>query len=411
MELRIKGCVGALMMGCVFAACEDDVDKRGSDANRPKEATYLFYMVGQNNLEESLEANISDMKIGYGKTDINANVLVYADTSSMPTLSLIWKDNSGKVQQKTVETYPDQFSVDPEVMKKVIKDVFTRYPAERKGVTFSSHANGSLYTPNSVRKRAFGLEVNDSSMNITDMREALEGCPYLDVIMFDACMMANIETAYELKDQARYFLAAPNSIPIDGFPYDKALPHLLKMDEDGLVRAAQAYMEHFRNNDVEWDDFVSISVADLSQMNALALYMDSLFQDEAVRKHLMGVARDDLQMFEQPYKLYDYGEWVDSIGLSSPYVTKIRTALDEAVVYKEHNGYSSVNEYTEMLEIPIKDGAFSGMNTYVPPRASQLLHLGEDMLMMQFFTSLKWYRDAGFWRVPLYNMFEPDAEE
>ena len=109
-------------------------------------------------MKQYLNANISDMKIGYGKSDINANVLVYADISSVPTLYLIGKDNSGKVQQTTVKTYPDQYSVDPEVMKEVINDVFTLYPAERKGVAFSSHANGSLYTPNTVRKRAFGDE-------------------------------------------------------------------------------------------------------------------------------------------------------------------------------------------------------------------------------------------------------------
>lgn len=343
MEFRIKGCIGALMMGCVFAACEDDTDKGGPDVDQPKEATYLLYMVGQNDLKQYLNANISDMKIGYGKSDINAN--------------------------------------------------------------------GSLYTPNTVRKRAFGDEESGYSMNITDIREALEGCPYMDVIMFDACLMANMETAYELKDRAHYFLAAPNSIPAEGFPYDKALPHLLKMDAAGLARAAQAYMKHFQNNDVEWDDFVSISVSDLSQMNALALYMDSLFQDEAVQNHLMKVDRDDLQMFETGFQLYDYGEWVDSIGLSSPYVPKIRTILDEAVVYKEHSDYSSVNDYTAMPEIPIKDGAFSGLSTYVPPRVSQLLQPGYDMLMMRFFTSLKWYRDAGFWRVPLYNIFEQDSEE
>lgn len=47
MEFRIKGCIGALMMGCVFAACEDDTDKGGPDVDQPKEATYLLYMVGR----------------------------------------------------------------------------------------------------------------------------------------------------------------------------------------------------------------------------------------------------------------------------------------------------------------------------------------------------------------------------
>lgn len=45
MEFRIKGCIGALMMGCVFAACEDDTDKGGPDVDQPKEATYLLYYI------------------------------------------------------------------------------------------------------------------------------------------------------------------------------------------------------------------------------------------------------------------------------------------------------------------------------------------------------------------------------
>ena len=65
MKLRIKGYIGALMMVCVCAACEDDTDKGGPDADQPKEATYLLYMVGQNDLKQYLNANISDMKIGY----------------------------------------------------------------------------------------------------------------------------------------------------------------------------------------------------------------------------------------------------------------------------------------------------------------------------------------------------------
>ena len=52
MKLRIKGYIGALMMVCVCAACEDDTDKGGPDADQPKEATYLLYMVGQNDLKQ-----------------------------------------------------------------------------------------------------------------------------------------------------------------------------------------------------------------------------------------------------------------------------------------------------------------------------------------------------------------------
>lgn len=46
MEFRIKGCIGALMMGCVFAACEDDTDKGGPDV-RPAQGSHLPFIYGR----------------------------------------------------------------------------------------------------------------------------------------------------------------------------------------------------------------------------------------------------------------------------------------------------------------------------------------------------------------------------
>ena len=368
-------------------------------------------MAGQNDLEGFLTANIADLKTGLSLSDVNANVLVYADISSTPTLYQIAKDRSGNVRQTTVKTYPDQYSVDPAVMKSVINEVLAQYPAQRYGLVLSSHGNGSLYTPDTVEaaKRAFGYEGSQGlGMNITDIREALDGGPHLDLMLFDACMMGNVETAYELKDNARYFLAAPNSVPGEGFPYDKILPYILQMDASGLSRAAEGYMTYFRNNGVEWDNYVSIGLTDLSRMDSLALYMDSLFQDEAVQLRALAVDRDLLQHFEMGFPLYDYGEWVDSIGGTNRYVAEVRRVLDDAVIYKGHNDYSSVNDYTSIPEIPIKDGAFCGLNTYVPAGIPELFY---ETAQMTYFTSQKWYRDAGFWRVPLYNAFEPGKTE
>ena len=398
-------------MGLSLLSCEDDMDDSWYDEGQePKETTFLLYMVGQNDLKNSLLANIEDLKTGLSLSDVDANVLVYADISSTPTLYQIAKDRSGNVRQTTVKTYPDQYSVAPSVMKDVINDVLAQYPAWHYGVTFSSHADGSLYRQQTVGKRSFGYEGSQGlGMNITDIRQALDGCPRLDLILFDACMMASVETAYELKGNARYFLAAPNSVPAEGFPYDKVLPYILRMDASGLSRAAEGYMTYFRNNGVEWDNFVSVSLTDLSRMDSLALYMDSLFQDETVHQRVRELDRDRLQHFENGYPLYDYGEWVDSVGGACRYVAEVRRVLDDAVVYKAHNDYSSVNDYTAMPEIPVKDGAFCGLNTYVPDEIPGLFYT--EAAQMEYFTSQKWYRDAGFWRVPLYNVFEPEETE
>lgn len=391
-----------LLIALFFTSCEDDKVIVPEEEKDTQDVTYLLYMVGQNDLSSFLTENINDLKKGLEKTDINAKILVYADISNKPELYLIAKDKTGTVTKETVKTYSDRYSVDPENMREVINYVFTTYPAGRRAITFSSHADGSLYTPDTVYKRSFGYEgAAGYGMNITDIRETLEGCPKMDLIMFDACMMASVETAYELKNYTRYFLASPNSVPGEGFPYDKVLPDILKMNAEGLSQAAQGYYNYFHRNSIKWDDFVSISLTDVTKLDSLAIYMDSLFLDEDVRERAAKVNRNQLQMFEQGYALYDYGHWADSVGKGCKYLPKVKEHLDNAVIYKVHSDYASTDDYGYNMLIPVKDETFCGLNTYVPPYRNNLA----EVAMRKFFTRLKWYREAGFFRVPYYNTY------
>lgn len=388
-----------------FSSCEEDLDST-TPVPKKKEATYLLYLVGENDLSYLMNANIQAMMTGFEKSDISAYVLVYADMDASPELYLLDKAENGVVRKKTVKTYSDQNSVDPEVMQAVIKDVFDAYPAQRKGITFSSHADGSLYQPNTVRTRSFGMEKIGNQyygMNITDMRQAMEGGPYLDYIMFDACLMASVETAYELKDCAHYLLAAPNTVPGEGFPYHKVMHSLLQMNAEGLAEAGRTYMDHFHTNDYTWDDFVSVSVADLTRMDSLAHYMNLLCTDEEVQQRTAQINLEHMQFFEPDFPLYDYGQWVDSVGMSKVYADSVRQALDKVMVYKAHSEYASVNAYTDRLQVPVKEGAFSGFNGFVPDA-----YLNVNVARKQFFTTLRWYRDAGLFRCLLYNIYETD---
>ena len=390
----------------LFVSCYEENDKEPDTPNYPlvptiKDVTYLIYMVGQNDLSSLLNENIDDLMKGYAKSDANANVLVYADISSKPELYLLKKEN-GNVIKKTIKTYPNQYSVDPLIMKKVIKEVMEKYPAEKFAVTFSSHADGSLYRDQVIQKRSFGYEGdNGYGMNITDIRIALQNLPKFELIMFDACMMSSVETAYEFKDLTHYMLASPNSVPGEGFPYDKILPSLLKMNVTDIIDVAKAYMNHFSTNNVEWDNFASICVADVTKMDSLALYMDSLFQDEIVCKRSETINRTKLQNFEPMYPLYDYGHWLDNIGKENKYLNKTKSALEKVVIYKNHGGYSTVNDYTEELVNPIKDETFCGFNTYVHSTTRY-----NELAYKSFFTQLKWYKEAGFWRCPYYCWYE-----
>ena len=391
--------MAACMCGLTSVSCED---YKKTEAAPPDpvvaEATYLLYLVGQNNLSTYLNQNITDILQAYGKMQQRANILVYADISSAPELYLIDKDVQGNVSKKTVKTYPDQYSVDPDVMREVINYVFTSYPAVRKGVTLSSHADGSLYSPTTV-KRSFGLD-GSYNMNITDLAAAFQGCPYLDFIMFDACMMSNVETAYELKDAAHYLLASPNSVPGNGYPYAEILEDLLGMDAEGLVRVAKTYMEHYHQNTVKWDDFVAICVSDLSAIGEVALYTDSLLQDKKAQGRANVLSRSDIQMFETGKNLYDFVQMIDSVGKDNVYLPALHNAMKRVVVYEEHGAYASCTDWGNLI-LPISEGTCCGMTTYLPP-----LSLYAEMQQRSFFTTTAWYRKAGFWRVPVYNQYD-----
>ena len=380
---------------------QGDENQNNNQNDNIKDVTFLIYMVGENDLAGLLTENVNDLMVGLLKTNVDANVLVYADISKSPELYYLQKNN-GNVIKRTIKTYPDQYSVDPKVMKDVITDIVTKYPARKYAVTFSSHADGSLYTGNVVQKRSFGYEGNQGyGMNITDIRYALSSLPKFELIMFDACLMSSIETVYEFKDLTHYFLAAPNSIPGEGFPYDKILPSLLTLNNQGMSEVASIYMDHYTTNNAEWDNFVSICASDATKIDSLAIYMDSLFQDEVISSRPLTISRNNLQNFENGYPLYDYGHWVDSIGKGSQYLSVVKRMLDKVVVYKKHNGYTTVNDYTAKLENPISDERFSGFNTYVH---STSVH--SEGAFKQYFTRLKWYKDAGFWRVPYYSSYK-----
>lgn len=142
-------------------------------------------------------------------------------------------------------------------------------------------------------------------------------------------------------------------------------------------------------------------------MDTLAVYMDSLFQSPTVQACPEMLDRQRLQRMENGFTLYDFGEWVDSLGQDNPYVAKIHAVLDKAIVYEAHGEYASCSDYGGWLTIPIKEGAYCGLNTYVPTQYPMYLE-GDQMT---FFTTLQWYRDAGFWRSDFYNRFELQEEK
>ena len=115
-----------------------------------------------------------------------------------------------------------------------------RFSAEKKILTIGSHGSGIFGTKKgdenpfetSLSYRSICPD-NDSSSSKNMMWILESQLPYafdyagfkdsekLDLLHLDLCLEGGIEVAYELKKNVKYFLASPEQIPAEGFPYSK----------------------------------------------------------------------------------------------------------------------------------------------------------------------------------------------
>lgn len=112
------------------------------------------------------------------------------------------------------DIYP--YSASGEVLHSVIHDAITAFPAMEYGLILWSHGTGwlpegvfdTLKHGNRSKFRSFGFD-SGKEMKITELAENLP--VKFEFIIFDACLMSNIETLYELRNAANYIIAYRNA--------------------------------------------------------------------------------------------------------------------------------------------------------------------------------------------------------
>ncbi|MBI4882139.1 MAG: helix-hairpin-helix domain-containing protein, partial [Planctomycetes bacterium] len=120
------------------------------------------------------------------------------------------------------------------------------YPADHYALVIWDHGAGWT-----------GVSYDDNTrhgLDLPDVRTALEGITAalapdgkqrIDILDFDACLMATLEVAYELKDTVDFLLASQESEPGDGMPYDDYLEWLVTYPEAPPVSFAKAMVDRY----------------------------------------------------------------------------------------------------------------------------------------------------------------------
>ncbi len=201
----------------------------GSAAKKPW--TLLVYMAADNNLYEFSDYNIRQMmRIGSNEY---INIVIY-----------LCKHPSGqqKVAQKIIvnknstQIVGQELNVDsgsPQSLIKACTWAFEEFPSDHVAVVCWDHGSGPLN-----RMQVRGVCYDDTTGNyLTDLdlqaafghvcKNSLHG-KRIDIVSFDACLMASCEIYYTLQDYVDYVVASEETVPGTGMDYTRALASFLR---------------------------------------------------------------------------------------------------------------------------------------------------------------------------------------
>lgn len=253
-----------------------------------KQATILVYIAGDNSLAPYIHLDLEEMqKIG---SNNYVNILAYVSSS----------DEEGKWTRALVVEKDTTFQDGADMQKDSGKAqtaidaldwAHSKFPADNFVIIFWNHGSGPLNKnglintffgkPWGVQNRAFCYDdTTGSYFTDQDLRAVLSHSvasrnKLIDIVAFDACLMANIEVAYAVQPYARYLVASEQTIPGEGYPYNTALDLASKPKLSIAKMVADMVKDYGVLYQSSTPDY-TLSGIDLSQMLNLQKSMDAL---------------------------------------------------------------------------------------------------------------------------------------
>ena len=242
--------------------------------NNKDVVTIMVYMCGSD-LESEAAMGIYDLQeMASVKLNPNINLLVYTGGTTRWHLS----DISTKVNQiykvvgngqieRLVDNAGSGSMVDPDTLVSFIDWSVNNYEANRYELIFWDHGGGSV--------SGYGYDTkypNLGSMDLAKIDKALTqtGIDF-DFIGFDACLMANTETALMLTEHADYLFASEETEPGIGWYYTDWLTALSNNTSIPTLELGKVVVDSFVrkcNSDVP-SQAATLSVIDLAEMESI----------------------------------------------------------------------------------------------------------------------------------------------
>ncbi len=194
--------------------------------------TLAIYMAGDNDLEPYALNDVVEMIGALPIQGVEVVILLdrapgYLDEKGHWTDAKIYRFDSKSNSFNVSKELGEVNTADASVFASFLAGTFHTYPAQHHAALVWNHGGGWS-----------GIGVDESSsqagnapdlLDLQEIRSALLTCQIeitkrpLDLIVFDACLMAQLEVALQVSDCADILIGSEDIVPGQGFPYQEAL--------------------------------------------------------------------------------------------------------------------------------------------------------------------------------------------
>ncbi|MBU7027617.1 MAG: hypothetical protein HXS48_11840 [Theionarchaea archaeon] len=337
--------------------------------------TVMVFMDGDNDLESAALDDLNEME--YAGSTVNVNIVVQIDRISGYDSSngnwtttrryYVTQDPGGynsTVVSTLISDLGEQNMGDPNTLIDFVNWAQTTYPADNYLLVLWDHGDGwktrsytatqkGVITRIQKREPVKGICYDDTDndyLTTTDLGTAFDtitngGVAPVDVVGFDACLMAMVEIDYEISPYALYCVGSEETEPGDGWDYQTTMNWLTtnpgSTPDQVSAQIVTDYMNFYGSGGYETQ-----SAVDLSQIAALAAAVNTLAVDltsnmAAYKSDIQNV-RDQVE--DSPWEpdfvdLYHFAQLIHT-EISDPTIqtdaVNVMNAVTTAVITEGH---------------------------------------------------------------------------
>ncbi|MHA6480567.1 clostripain-related cysteine peptidase [Paenibacillus sp. strain BS8-2] len=300
-------------------------------------STILIYAVGSD-LESQQGRLTADLEeIFRGQPNKNTKILIqtggtlnYHNPYMTDGASERFEVSEGRLRKH--ESRIQSAASAPKTLKDFLVWGKTVAPSERYILILWDHGYGTM--------GGFGAdELNGrKTMKVSELSGAIdESDMYFDLIVFDACLMGTVETAYALRNHGEYLIASEDSTPAAGLYYTTWISAMERNPQISTERLGRLMLDSFTlHSALEANHMpTTISMMKLSQAESLVKAIehaefDTSLPDLVSNSELLGVNEG----------VFDQYDVIDLMGQSSAI-----TAAAQALAFEVRNsaGYNNRN--------------------------------------------------------------------